>query len=284
MIALLHLLQRLPAGGLLVAEEIESGLHAEAQAKLARVLVDICLEKNTQIICSTHSGAFLDALPREARLLLERSHTGHQTFVAPSTRFAVHAMSGVAQPEVTIYCEDRAAEELVSAALPHKLRVRTQVQAVGSDATVIRQGVAHHRGAMPSRPICVLDGDCTDATVRGWIRSENAYTPACTPEYLILPADGLPPERWVVRELQEEGYREEFARQFVCSGMDAALHIEALDAVADHHSVGHMLAKRTGLRSDDCLRRLMSAVAPRHPQLEPLRTAVAAALGVTPAA
>ena len=142
MISLLYLLQQIPQGGLLVVEEIEAGLHPQAQVRLAQALIKICLQKHIQVICSTHSETFLDALPRQARLLMMRSGDEHSVIESPSTRFAMYEMTGVAQPELIIYCEDKIAAILIEEALSQELRLRVRIQHVGSDATVIRQGVS----------------------------------------------------------------------------------------------------------------------------------------------
>ncbi|HYW06087.1 MAG TPA: AAA family ATPase [Longimicrobium sp.] len=282
MITLFHLLARMPVGGLLVGEEIEGGLHPEAQIRLAETLVDVCDEKKMQIVCSTHSADFLDALPREARILLRRTRETLDALSGPSTRFALYVMSGSTQPEVMLYCEDDAAVALVSASLPHSSLVRVRVRPIGSNHTVIRQGVAHIRGEMPAQGLCILDGDCTESLVENWIRSEDVERDNAHPRYLILPGGGLAPERWVIQQLAEEEYRHEFARQFQCSSSEALSHVQALDVVNNHHRLGRVLARRTGLDEADCLRRTMFAVAPRHPQLEPLRSEVAEILDALP--
>jgi hypothetical protein len=273
-INLLHLLQRMPRAGLLVIEEIEAGSHPEAQIKLAEVLVRISLQKNLQIICSTHSHTFIDSLPRQARLLIKKSGGEHSLFESPSTRFAMHEMTGEAQPELIIYCEDKVAAMLISEALPIPLRARVKVQDIGSDATVIRQGVSHIRSGFPMRSLCVLDGDSDEADVMRWIRSECGDRCDITPEFVVLPGDGLPPEKWVVEQLRHQAYQTTFASCFGCSMPEARAHTEALQVELEHHGLGYVLHRRTNLDNSDCVQRTMRAVAPRHPQLDPLREKV----------
>lgn len=273
-IDLLHLLQRMPRGGILVIEEIEAGLHPEAQTKLADVLVRLCLQKQLQIICSTHSQIFIDSLPRQARLLIKKSGGEHSLFENPSTRFAMHEMTGEAQPELIIYCEDKVAAILIGEALPLHLRSRIKVQDIGSDATVIRQGVSHIRSGFPMRSLCVLDGDCEDTDVERWIRSECGDRRDITPEFVVLPGDGLPPEKWVVEQLRHLAYQTTFAACFGCSVPEARAHAEALQVGLEHHDLGYVLHRRTNLDDNDCIQRTMRAVAPRHPQLDLLREKV----------
>lgn len=271
MIALLHALQSAPRGSLIVVEEIELGLHPQAQKRLAEVLISVSLEKRLQIICSTHSETFLDALPRHARLLLRRSNEEHSIYESPSTRFAIYEMTGTTQPEIVVYCEDTTASILIQESLPNELRIRVAVREVGSDATVIRQGVAHRRAGFNIQALCVLDGDTSQADINNWISSETGGNPEQAPDYMLLPGDGLAPERWALRQIRHESYRDEFARQLGCSSLEAQSHVEAVAVELDHHNLGFALHRRTNLDELDCLRRIVRAFALRHPQLDGLR-------------
>ena len=274
-IGILHLIQRMPRGGLIVIEEIEAGLHPEAQAKLAEVLIKLCLQKQLQIICSTHSHTFIDSLPRQARLLIKKSGDEHSLFESPSTRFAMHEMTGQVQPELTIYCEDKVAAILISEALPMNNRTRVKVQDIGSDATVIRQGVSHLRSGFPMRILCILDGDCNEGVVAQWIISETGGNRnEAVPEFIILPGDGLPPEKWIVQQLLHPSYRASFAQCFGCTEPEARTHIETMQTELEHHDIGHVLHRRTNLDPADCIQRAVRAVAPMHPQLDVLREKV----------
>ena len=267
---LLHTLHTMPRAGLLVIEEVEAGLHPEAQKRLAEVLVNFCLNRHTQIVCSTHSETFIDALPRQARILLRKSGDDHEALESPSTRFAISEMTGETRPELTVYCEDQSAKLLIEESLPHQLRSRCVIREVGGKATVIRQGVSHLRSGYEMSAVCIMDGDCAEGEISGWITSESAGLKIHQPEYLILPG-GLPPERWVSEQLRFEAYRNYFAEQFQCSARDTDALIESFRSEIDHHNLGYSLSQRTGIEPMDCIRRTMRAVAPRHPQLDDLR-------------
>ena len=207
---LLHTLHSVPRGSLLVIEEIEAGLHSQAQVRLATVLVKLCLSRHMQIVCSTHSEPFLDALPREARILLRRLGDEHEAIESPSTRFAVYEMAGQIQPELTLYCEDLCAKLLIEEALPHDVRVRCSVREVGDNAAVIRQGVSHLRSGYEMRAICVLDGDCSEMELENRVEIEAGPHDGHRPIWTILPGK-LPPERWIAKQLRFPVYRNRFA-------------------------------------------------------------------------
>lgn len=267
---LLHSLHRLPRGSLLVVEEIEAGLHPQAQIRLAEILVELCLTRQLQIICSTHSEPFLDTVPRRSRILLTRSGDKHEALESPSTRFAVYEMTGQIQPELTIYCEDLFAKLLIEEALPHDYRVRCSVRDVGDWSTVIRQGVAHKRTGYEMRAICVLDGDCSSADIEKRVKSDSSSCDKLRPEFMLLPGE-LAPEKWVVEQLKIPAYRKRLANQFGCSIGQANEFIDALNAELDPHHVGHRLQQMTGMDLQDCMRRAIRSVAPVHPQLDELR-------------
>lgn len=269
---LLHSLHRLPRGSLLVVEEIEAGLHPQAQIRLAEVLVELCLSRQLQIICSTHSDPFLDAVPRRARILLRKAGDDHEAFESPSTRFAVYEMTGQIRPELTIYCEDLFARFLIEEALPHEYRVRCSVTEVGDWTTVIRQGVAHIRSGYEMRAVCVLDGDCSSTAIEKRIEIESGSREKLRPEFMLLPG-GDAPEKWVAEQLRLPPYRNRLAEQFGCSIGQANELIDAVNAELDPHSMGHRLHQMTGMDLQDCLRRAIRSVAPVHPQLEELRDA-----------
>ena len=267
---LLHTLHGLPRGSLLVIEDIEAGLHPQAQVRLATVLVKLCLTRHMQIVCSTHSESLLDALPRQARILLRKVGDKHEALESPSTRFAVYEMAGQIQPELTIYCEDLCAKLLIEEALPHDVKVRCSVREVGDSTTVIRQGVSHLRSGYEMRVICVLDGDCSEAELENRVARESGPH---RPEWILLPGE-LAPEKWIAEQLRLPTYRNRFAEQFDCSIGRANELIEAVHAELDHHNLGHRLQQMMGMDSQDCIRRTMRSVVPVHPQLDDLRDMV----------
>ena len=153
-----------------------------------------------------------------------------------------------------------------------------KIKDVGSDRTVINQGVSHIRSEFLMNSLCVLDGDCKERNVRRWIRSDRGERDEINPEYLFLPGDNLAPEKWVVAQLQQQEYRNAFAAQFNCTIQEAVDHIQALTVGQDHHDIGHILNQRTNIDNTDCIQRTARAIATLHPQLDPLREKVASLL------
>jgi len=273
-VTILSRLQVLPTGGLLLVEELELGLHPEAQARLVDTLLRVCRDRRVQIVCTTHSEVVLDRLPRIARVLLRRMGGAHEATSNVSTRFAIHEMGGESRPELQLYAEDRLAAMLAEEALPSGLRTRVRVSDVGSSATLARQAVSHLRAGGDVPALSVFDGDCTTAQVDGWIGGERGERRELAPDYLILPGDGLAPERWLIRQLAIEEYAHALAAELDCSLGQVRDHVDNMAAQIDHHHTGYVLARRTGLTEHEATRKLARSVARRHPGLDPLRRRV----------
>lgn len=277
-ILLLARLQDMPKGGLVIIEEVELALHQEAQVRLMEVLVSYCATRRLQIICTSHSEAVIDAVPRNARVLLSKLEDEHQATSAVSTRFAVHQMLGAVQPELEIITEDAFAAALVGEAIAGDLRPRVRIQDIGSNAVLARQAVANLRTRPDIACLSVFDGDCTEADVNGWIDSERAER-ALHPSFLILPGNGVAPEKWVLQQLQVDAYRDLLALEIGCSAQIAAGHVAAMTVDLDHHDCGHTLHMRTGISRDEARRLVIKAVARSHPELDLLRARVKEMLG-----
>ena len=119
---------------LLVVDEIELGLHEEAQTRLIEELKKVCYKLHCQIICSTHSARIIDALPPEGRL------------------------NGGQSREIVVFTEDEVGASVVESFLPQKIRERIRIIPIGSDQAVLKQLAARYR-ENGDNCIAFLDGD-----------------------------------------------------------------------------------------------------------------------------
>lgn len=143
---------------LLVIDEIELGLHEEAQCRLIDELKKICNERHIQIICTTHSPRILNSLPPEARLHLEKEGDGVRVIPEISADYAAGLMSGIKHAELDIICEDGRAKNILALALPNEIRKRVEIIPIGSAAAVVRY-MAFRLKDKKSEVCCFLDGD-----------------------------------------------------------------------------------------------------------------------------
>lgn len=90
---LFSILEICPNGTLILIDEIELGLHEEAQIRLIDELKEICLSKKIQIICTTHSGVVLSSLPPKGRIFIERINEKICVINEISSEYAISKLS-----------------------------------------------------------------------------------------------------------------------------------------------------------------------------------------------
>jgi predicted ATPase len=191
---------------LIVIDEIELGLHEEAQARLVRELGQLCYDRHIQVICTTHSPAILSAIPPEGRFFLERVSGNTTVLPEISADFATGKLSGKSVAELDIFVEDEVSRCVVEALLDTDARLRTNIMPIGSANALIHQMAARHKET-DSREACViLDGDMAtekDGLVSGFIKdlespkSESLSRSWISERLHFLPGDTWP-EKWIL--------------------------------------------------------------------------------------
>jgi len=224
---LVRIVHRLPKGGLLVMEEIETGLHPAAQRNLVRFLLELCWEKHLQVICSSHSQAVLECVPADARILLVRHGSALQPRYGVSVAEAMSEMAEIPVAELSVYVEDELARDLLLKALPASIRQRVRITTSGSWEDVVRflamfrrdPSLGHVAGIMDGEQqgqdaehdkslTRYLGGKITDAD-RGWFVERHSYLPG-----------KVSPERYLYALGTDPAFREHLA-----SELDAELAI-----------------------------------------------------------
>ncbi|MCV2867438.1 AAA family ATPase [Defluviimonas sp. WL0002] len=266
-------------GALLVVDEIELGLHEQAQVRLIHELKKLCYKLKCQIICSTHSYSVLRSVPPEARFHIE--NVLGKTFITSgaSAEFACGKMGRPDAHELDVFVEDRVAVEIIQSVLPASLRKRVRLKSIGSHSAVIRQ-LSSRRLEDIHNCICVLDGDqngeidnavkvaqaaCEVSTevekndVKSWILDRVFYLPG-----------GVWPEKWIVEQAQaivsdlKDGRAEELANNWGIA--DRAVLAECLNeaAAAEKHSEFRDLALAVDLSEEKARMDLISFVVKAH--------------------
>ena len=199
-----------PTGVLLVIDEIELGLHEEAQTRFIEVLKKLCEKRKMQIICTTHSFNILKNVPPEARFFLESFEK--KTIITPdiSPSFAAGKMSGENSNELDIFIEDSIAKYLLELGISNNTRVRANVIPIGSSSAIARQLAARYKNIKKGECIAILDGDKSSEIdniiglflkalekiddqdkAESWIRDRISF----------LPGDSWP-EKWILSEIK----------------------------------------------------------------------------------
>lgn len=193
-----------PPGTLFVIDEIELGLHAAAQRKVIEELKKICIERQMQVICTTHSKEIFDCLPDDARFYLEK--VNQRTIAKPgaSSSYAFSKLSLENTAEVHILVEDDVAQNLITSVLPTKIRSRVNIEIIGSATALCVQLAALHNRTKNDHTIAIFDGDQRskenknikfthntserkDPSFEEWFKDKVAYFPSSTwPESWII--------------------------------------------------------------------------------------------------
>lgn len=272
-IAILSALEHLPAGGLLLIEEIEHGFHPQAQERLIRELTRLVSKDKKQIVCTTHSEYIIDALPQAGRLLVEREPGSHRVTPAPTTRQTTYSMTGRPQPELTVYVEDTFAEILVKQALPGQHRARVRIVPIGSGDRVVAQLANHRQAPLDGPAICVLDGDTTDKQLTNWTDASHLDSLEWC---LRLPGETAP-ETWVLTALLTEPYRTALAQSASLEPGPVAATLDQLRSTPDPHDIPRDFALKHAVPEHTAVYMLTSCLA-SHPGLQRIRDLVASCL------
>lgn len=253
-------------GALIVVDEIELGIHVSAQKKLIEVLKQLCKKKHCQIVSSTHSQYVLDSLPLDGRVLIQSS--GVSTIITQeiSSEFALSALSGQNQPELSVFVEDEVAQSFLQNVLCEEIRKRIDVKIIGSaDNSIPTQMEAHFREG--SNNFCVImDGDKSTKRkdmIKRIINklddrqeSESEKNDYFNSRITYLPGD-CNPERYLLQSIKNASDKT-FLEQAWLKKTDEIINICDKGIVAGTHSefweVHNLLALPTNTVISDILR------------------------------
>lgn len=146
-------------GALIVVDEIELGLHVQAQKQLMEILKELCKKNNTQIICSSHSATILSSVPHDGRIMLKSKNGNVVVDYNIPVEVAVSELSGEVKAEKAIFVEDEIAKMFIETILPNNIRRRVQVMVQGSADSSMRYAMATHLREEKKDFLAVMDGD-----------------------------------------------------------------------------------------------------------------------------
>lgn len=242
--------------GLLVVDEIELGLHAEAQRKFIKMLKEACLETKTQIIFTTHSKEIFDCLPDDARFFVESVNGKTKITEAISSEFAFSKLGAAGGREMDIFVEDEVARSLLLSALPASLRTRITITVIGSATAIARQLAALYIRGEERHTIAIFDGDQrskesdnishgknmaenSTAEFEAWMKQRINYLPGTTW-----------PEAWIV---QRSGESIPALAALLGIEPDPLSEILEYGLQAGKHNEFYEISKHVGLSRDQCL-------------------------------
>ncbi|WP_261643479.1 AAA family ATPase [Erwinia mallotivora] len=146
-------------GALIIVDEIELGLHAEAQIKLIERLKSISLKKRLQVIFTTHSDIIFGCVPDDARIYMENINGKTILNSGLSTEYAFGKLSSENSQKLEVLVEDNVAAKLLSNILSSNIRSRLQIEVIGSATSLSRQMGAIFQRGKKKKTLIVFDGD-----------------------------------------------------------------------------------------------------------------------------
>ncbi len=245
-IELLSTIQNLPDGALCVIEEIELGIHPEALKKLALVLQQIAKKRKIQFVISSHSSDFIDALPREARVFLNRRGTVCNVISSPSTRYAMGKMTNERFPELSIICEDEMASCILRRALPNEVRRRVELLPLGSKDELVKLYLVCSKINSNFKGLIVWDGD-VNSTSGIVAKAEAEIVP-----YAFLHSSATPEEN-IIRDILGQGVSCLANRLNMDSEEELRLLLNQCLIQSDKHNFAYELANVTNMQPREIL-------------------------------
>ena len=263
-------------GSLLIIDEIELGLHEQAQQLFLEELKKLCNKLKCQVICSTHSHVVLNTLPPEGRYFLESS--GNQTILTPgiSPDFACGRLRGDNIGELDIFVEDNVAETILKLGLPHSLRKRINITPIGSAHAIIRLMASRY---LENRDnfLCILDGDKraedrnNKSSFRGYAEvryreSENEMMLWAENHLTYLPSNSTP-ERWLIQSCQSIAEKSSLANSWNLEDTQILENAFEKGNLAPAHAEMFTLSKEIQLPTDRLIGDIAGFLVAENPRI-----------------
>ncbi len=231
---ILSVLQDIDEQSLIIIDEIEMGLHPEALSALAQVMQEIALNKKLQIFITSHSRDFLDALPREARIVVERIGNNITIINSPTTIYAISRISAKNTEEMVVYCEDEVAQDLIKTALGQE-KTRIICGCVGSNSELLKAAYCHKINGDPRKYTIIWDGDVKEKDINDYFQSVPALSKDDV-KYTKLLGD-IAPEKWIIDSLDNNVGYEKLSMFLGVSTTEIQRLLEKAKTVSDCHDI-----------------------------------------------
>lgn len=239
-------------GALIVVDEIELGLHTQAQMRLISELKNLCIKYNCQIICSSHSKDILSCVPPKGRVFLKRTDASIDIIPEISPEYAFGKLSGTQSNELTVFVEDEVGKGFLEALLPQNIRERIRIITVGSDQAVLKHMAVHYREHDDSF-VAFLDGDkrtqkeSSISKIRNHLESriydeEEEFRQLMDERLQYLPGYSWP-ERLLVEEAMRSEHQHLLEEKWGCPVSEIIVYLEEALAAGKHNEFYAMSKK-----------------------------------------
>jgi predicted ATPase len=251
-------------GSLLVLDEIELGLHAEAQRRFITRLKEVCEETCTQVVCTTHSREILDCLPYDARFFVEKVNGKSKITEGISSDFAFSKLAAIPGAELDLLVEDEVAKIILLTSLPAAIRSRVVITAIGSATALARQLAAINVRDEKRPTFAIFDGDQRPKQNDNFAHAKDMCEKPRPDfaEWFSSHIDYLPgdtwPEAWLVQRATECIPYLSYA---VSCDPDMLRDILEYGLQAGKHNEFYEIARQLGTERGMCLQSIVTVVA-----------------------
>ncbi|MBE7525885.1 ATP-binding protein [candidate division WWE3 bacterium] len=237
-------------GSVIAIEEVEIGLHPATMETLVDVMMEIILERNLQVIITTHSPEFLRACPKESLIQAERTGNSITFIHQPNIENAIYSISGKSATDLFVVCEDECAASLIEACLTKKQRNIVKINSYGSKSELIEKAKIVHK-ATNKKVLIIWDGDVE----RNLLDKINELQDWDCIQGIKLPGN-TSPERFILESL----IRNTAMNDQICSeyGLDIAdwkALEDKLSVMTDEHDLFFILKEGLGLNQLEEIRK-----------------------------
>lgn len=248
----------------IVIDEIELGLHAEAQRRFIRHLKETCIKNQTQVIFTTHSKEIFDSLPDDARFFVEEINGKTRITQGISSDFAMAKLGARQEKELQIFVEDDVAKSIITSALTANTRTRVDIKIIGSSAAIARQLAAAYAREESRKIVALLDGDQLKNHSKNIAHAKSMaetndidFDKWIADRVLYLPSQSWP-EHWLMQSAKD--IPEEIALAFDSDVDEILLFLDYAEQAGKHNEL-YELSNRIGLSREQTLNILSGIVA-----------------------
>ena len=253
---ILSVLQNADPKSLIVIDEIEMGLHPEALSILAEVMQEVALEKRLQIFITSHSRDFLDALPREARVVVQRVGNTTTFLNSPTMVYAISQISKQKMDELVIICEDLVAKTIIEKSLIG-LQKRISCIDIGSKSEILKAANYNKQIGDKRKHLVIWDGDVSETEIKGYYDSLKISDRDIP--FTRLPGKGIAPEKWLLQVLDNDAGYTKIEELLNLDNFCVKNCIQKANVAIDCHSIFYEIAEESGLNDKDIMSGLCQA-------------------------